>query len=76
MPMIFPGMDPWLEDPPLWPDVHESLVVYLRAQLQPLLRGRYVAAIEQRLYVEGPDRHVAPDVWIREQANRDTTAAE
>jgi hypothetical protein len=39
MPMIFPGMDPWMEDPPLWPDVHESLIVYLRAQLQPLLRG-------------------------------------
>ncbi len=73
--MIFPGMDPWLEDPPLWPDVHESLVVYLRAQLQPLLRGRYVAAIEQRLYVEGPDRHVAPDVWIREHSHRETTAA-
>ena len=66
MPMIFPGMDPWMEDPPLWPDVHESLIVYLRAQLQPLLRGRYVAAIEQRLYVEGPDRRVAPDIWIRQ----------
>jgi hypothetical protein len=25
--MIFPGMDPWLENPPLWPDVHESLIV-------------------------------------------------
>ena len=64
--MIFPGMDPWMEDPPLWPDVHESLIVYFRAQLQPLLRPRYVAAIEQRLYVEGPDRRVAPDIWIRE----------
>ncbi len=68
--MIFPGMDPWLEDPPLWPDVHESLIVYLRAQLQPALRGRYVAAIEQRLYVEGPDRHVAPDIWVREKQPR------
>jgi hypothetical protein len=66
MPMIFPGMDPWMEDPPLWPDVHESLIVYLRAQLQPRLRPRYVAAIERRLYVEGPDRNVAPDLWIRE----------
>ncbi len=67
MPMIFPGMDPWLEDPPLWPDVHESLIVYFREQLQPFLRPRYVAAIERRLYVEGPDRNVAPDLWIRER---------
>ena len=72
--MIFPGMDPWLEDPPLWPDLHESLIVYLRAQLQPLLRGRYVAAIEQRLYVEGPDRNIAPAVWIRERAKRDAAS--
>ena len=67
--MIFPGMDPWLEDPPLWPDLHESLIVYLRAQLQPLSRSRYVAAIEQRLYVEGPDRNIAPAMWIRERAS-------
>ncbi len=72
--MIFPGMDPWLEDPPLWPDVHESLIVYLRAQLQPSLRGRYVAAIEQRLYIEGPDRHVAPDIWVRESNPQRLTA--
>src|SRR5438552_3664753 len=65
MPMVFPGMDPWLEDPLLWPDVHDSLIVYLRAQLQPLLRPRYFAALGQRVYVEGPDRHVAPDLWIQ-----------
>jgi hypothetical protein len=70
--MIFPGMDPWLEDPPLWPDVHDSLIVYLREQLQPLLRPRYFAAIGQRLYVEGPDRHVTPDLSIREGRQPET----
>ncbi|MGE3818026.1 MAG: DUF4058 family protein [Isosphaeraceae bacterium] len=64
--MIFPGMDPYLEDPVLWPGVHSSLIVYMRDLLQPRLRPRYVAAIEERVYVQGPDRDVMPDVSIRQ----------
>jgi Protein of unknown function (DUF4058) len=63
--MIFPGMDPYLEEPQLWPGVHASLVVYTRNYLQPLLRPRYIAAIEERVFVEGPDREIIPDVWLR-----------
>src|SRR5436309_1604583 len=37
MAMIFPGMDPYLEDAVLWTGVHASLVVYIRNYLQPLL---------------------------------------
>jgi hypothetical protein len=65
MSMIFPGMDPYLENPQLWPGVHNALVVYLRDQLQPMLRPRYIAAVEDRVFVEGPDRDVMPDVWVR-----------
>lgn len=64
--MIFPGMDPYLEDPQIWPGLHASLIVYIRDNLQPQLRPRYLAAIEERVYVEGPDRHVIPDVWIKQ----------
>ncbi len=64
MAMIFPGMDPYLEDPQIWPGVHSALVVYLRDELQPLLRPRYVAAVEERVYIEGPDRQIIPDVSI------------
>jgi hypothetical protein len=35
MSMIFPGMDPYLEEPLLWPDVHASFIVYLREHLRP-----------------------------------------
>lgn len=66
MAMIFPGMDPYLETAPLWPGVHNSLVVYTRDVLQPQLRPRYVAAIEERVYVAGPDREVRPDVSVRQ----------
>ena len=67
--MIFPGMNPYLEDPQLWPGVHGALIVYLRDQLQPLLRPRYIAAIEERVFVEGPDRQIIPDVWVKRTQN-------
>ena len=32
--MIFPGMDPYLEDPRVWPGVHSRMVVYIADHLQ------------------------------------------
>jgi len=60
-------MDPYLEDLQVWPDVHASLIVYLREHLRPLLRPRYIVAIESRVFVEGPasDRPIIPDAWVR-----------
>jgi hypothetical protein len=60
-------MDPYLEDPQMWPDVHASLIVYLREYLRPLLQPRYVIAIESRVFVEGPnpDDPIIPDAWVR-----------
>ncbi|MBM3224876.1 MAG: DUF4058 family protein [Candidatus Tectomicrobia bacterium] len=63
--MIFPGMDPYLEQPQLWPDVHASFIVYLREYLRPLLRPHYLVSIEARVFVEGPDLAHAPDASIR-----------
>src|ERR1043166_1013767 len=65
MGIIFPGMDPYLEDPQVWPGVHAALIVYIRDHLQPSLRPRYIAAIEERVYVEGLDREIVPDVWLK-----------
>jgi hypothetical protein len=73
--MIFPGMDPYLEDPQIWPGVHSRLIVYIADFLQPLLRPRYVAAIEQRVFVEGPDREIIPDVWMRRNRPDDGSQA-
>lgn len=73
-PMIFPGMDPWLEDPQLWPGVHHALIIYLRDQLRPRIHPRYIAAVEDRVYVEGPEqRRIAPDVWIQRSRSRQQT---
>ncbi|MGQ9574417.1 MAG: DUF4058 family protein [Thermoguttaceae bacterium] len=77
MSMIFPGMNPYLEDPQIWPGVPSRLVVYLADQLQPMLAPRYLAAVEERVYIEGPDRQILPDVSIRPaaQASRQSGVA-
>ena len=49
MAMIFPGMDPYLEQPAFWPGFHNEFIVYLRDQLQAGLRPRYIAATETRI---------------------------
>ncbi len=65
MSMSFPGMDPYLENPAIWPSVHSRLIVYLCDQLQPFLRPRYVATIRERVFVEGPRREAVPDVLLK-----------
>ncbi len=54
MPTPFPGMDPWLEHPIIWPDVHNSLIVALRDAIAPPLRPRYYVSIEERTYLIEP----------------------
>lgn len=60
----FPGMDPYIERPDLWPDFHDSLVTNIRGLLQPLLRPKYAALCQDRLYVVEADRSIRPDVSI------------
>ena len=73
MSMIFPGMDPYLEHPRLWTGLHTRLIVYIGNQLQPQIRPRYVAAVEERVYLQGPKREVAPDVWVRKAKAKEPT---
>lgn len=47
----FPGMDPFLEDPRLWPSFHHQLVASLYQILLPGLVDRYRARVQQRHYV-------------------------
>ena len=64
----FPGMDPYLQQH--WRDVHTSLVVYARDQLQSSLPRDLVARAEERVYLEREgelDRSFYPDVRVVEQ---------
>jgi hypothetical protein len=62
----FPGMNPWLEDPRLWPGVHQRLITYLAETINAQLPPNYVADIDERIYVEKPERArvVAPDITV------------
>ena len=66
MPSPFPGMDPYLEQPALWPGVHQGIITYARAALNALLPPHYVADIGERLYVVQPDRSIYPAVVVVE----------
>jgi hypothetical protein len=67
-------MDPYLEAPELWPDVHHELISQIRAALNPQLRPRYVARIELRVYVsdeDDPGREVLiPDIRVEKGPKR------
>jgi hypothetical protein len=75
MAMPFPGMDPYLEHPVLWPSVHTRLMVWIAHQLGPRLRPRYIATVEERVYLEGPNQERVPDVHVqRVRGNGGSTA--
>lgn len=63
----FPGMDPYLEHPALWPDVHDSLIAAIRDALTPVLAPRYYIGLERRTYLLKPDDIVfigRPDIAV------------
>jgi hypothetical protein len=72
---VFPGMDPYLERPSLWPDVHNSLIYAVREQLQKQLIPRYKAIITPYISLESLEigtshRGVVPDIGIVDQNER------
>ena len=55
MPSVFPGMDPYLENPALWPNVHGRLIVAIADALSPQLLPIYQPIIEEAVYrVDSP----------------------
>ncbi|TAE58007.1 MAG: DUF4058 family protein [Nostocales cyanobacterium] len=46
----FPGMNPYLENPDLWSEVHHRLITAIAIAISPPLRPKYRVAIEKRTY--------------------------
>lgn len=69
----FPGMNPYLENPALWPEVHAWLIVALARTLNPILKPKYRAAVEQRVYQDAVLVGV-PDVAVFQQPSEPTRA--
>ncbi len=74
MPSPFPGMDPYLESPSLWPDVHHELISEIRAALHPKLRPRYVGRIDVRVFDSDDDdpgrQALVPDLRVERSPGR------
>src|SRR5262245_25300114 len=68
MPSPFPGMDPYLEHPGIWPDFHNAFATHMRDLLNRTLPARYYALMETReelgLSGEPASRAVFPDVLV------------
>lgn len=52
MPPAFPGMNPYLENPELWSEVHFGLISALARSLNSILIPKYRAAVEKRVYAD------------------------
>ncbi|RMF27225.1 MAG: DUF4058 family protein, partial [Chloroflexi bacterium] len=77
MPSPFPGMDPYLEHPDLWPDLHHRLITALADTLGPQVRPRYVVRVEVRTYREttaGLELLGRPDMDVGHVVREEATA--
>jgi hypothetical protein len=67
-------MDPYLEQPSMWPDVHNRLMFAICDQIQPLLSPRYAAVLTPYVAYEAIDiattRMLVPDVGVLEQPGK------
>lgn len=69
MPSPFPGMDPYLEAPGLWPGLHGALALEIRAELNRILPPQLYAEIDERAELgvveEGErGRRIIPDIDV------------
>src|SRR6266702_2254558 len=64
MPSPIPGMDPFLEDPAVFPDLHDNLIAELRNAINAKLPPPYYASSASRVWVEPSQRRLGPDVDV------------
>lgn len=70
MPSPFPGMDPYLEIPELWPNFHHLLISEIAKALSPQLRPKYRVVVEVRMYETTDENSLLvgiPDITIKRQ---------
>lgn len=60
----FPGMDPFLEHPAIFPDFHDAMCSELRAAINRLLPPPYYAGTTNRVWIDTTERFIQPDVQV------------
>lgn len=78
MPSPFPGMNPYLEHPELWPGLHTLLIGEIAKSLAPQLRPKYRVAVEVRMYeTTGQDALLIgiPDLAVKRPLTKENSTA-
>lgn len=80
MPSPFPGMDPYLEEPNLWSDVHLTLIIAMRGALNSQMPHGFVASADKYVWIHEPDagtrtRVVRPDGFVVQYEERQANPA-
>jgi len=57
-------MDPFLEDPAIFPDLHDRLIAALRDAINAVLPPPYYASSASRVWIEPTQRRPGPDVNV------------
>ncbi len=68
MPSPFPGMDPYLESPSIFPGFHGQFLTHLAEAVQLLLPEPYYARGSQRIWLEYVEGSRIPDVSVFKQS--------
>jgi hypothetical protein len=79
MPSPFPGMNPYLENPALWREMHKLLIAELARTLNSQLDSRYRVAVEERVYQSDAESllvGIPDDVVIRAKTANQTSTNE
>lgn len=82
MPSPFPGMDPFLEEPNRWPDLHSRLNNAISELIARQVVPNFTVHIEERVHIASPEeirrQIIAPDAYLVQReahaAGRGSTA--
>lgn len=66
---LFPGMNPYLESPYHWPEIHHQLISEMAATLNSQIVPKYRAALETRVYVDLSLVGI-PDVFVTREPEK------
>lgn len=77
----FPGMNPYLEAPDIWPDFHDALAAVIRAELNIALPAPYYARLQKRpelgiVLSGGVSHRIIPDVTVLRHPHRQNPGGE
>ncbi len=69
MPSPFPGMDPWIESPIHWANMHIHLMTEITRRLNRELTEAFVAVMDENVYLLPSREKYLPDVTVRRTPN-------